>query len=67
MLGNAAIALLLLVCVGLAMRNRRLAGELAAARWALSRALDKELKTRPPKVHVHVVRPEEPARGGDAA
>jgi hypothetical protein len=66
MLTSAGFVLLLLVCLGLARRNMQLRDELADARWTIAEKLEKEMKTRPPKVYVMPTRPE-PERGGDAA
>lgn len=59
----------LIVTAGVAVywfRQARTArDELANARWALSRALNKELKNRPPKVYL-MPRREEPKHGGAA-
>lgn len=61
----------LIVTAGVAaywFRQARIArDELANARWIIAEKLDKELKTRPPKVYMMPAKRAESAGGGDAA
>jgi hypothetical protein len=65
MFGKGAFAVLLLVCIGLARRNWQLRDELAIARGVIAEKLEKEMKTRPPKVYV-MPRRDETKHGGAA-